>query len=260
MNTTGASLLVGTSYVTRKILQEARQVAPSPAPVLIRGEPGTGKSLVSELIHHESTRRDKPFIRLRCSEMSACLLERELFGHVRDVFPDAWNARYGSLENTRGGTIYFDEIAALAPATQIKLLQLLEEHTFEPLGSDKPVRADVRVLASTKHPLEKLVHSGAFRTDLFYRLAVFPIQLLPLRKHASDIPALIGHFITKYAQIHGKTIRGILAPGMTLLTQHRWPGNVRELEECIEKAILESTDGWLRIDRQCCWWHRGCVK
>ena len=248
MSTTESHVLIGESNVLRKILQQIHQVAPTHAPVLIHGEAGVGKMLVAERIHQESTRRNRPFIKFRCLETPPELLERELFGFEGDTSTGYWNVGTGCLAKARGGTIYFDEIAALAPATQIKLLRLLEERVFEPPGSNTPVSADIRLLAATRRSPEQLIRSQTFRQNLFYRLAVFPITVPPLREHKSDIPALTEYFIAKYARLHGKTLKGILAPGKAQLMHYRWPGNVREFEECIERASLATTDGWLRID------------
>lgn len=239
-------LPIGDARAMRRVRQQIRQVARTDAPVLICGEPGSGKELVAKVIYQMSTRSDKPFVKVRCDEMSAELLERELFGHVRGAFAGARNAGTGSLETARGGTVFFDEIAALTPLTQSKLLRLLQEHEFEPLGSGTSVLADIRVLAATRRPLEELVRGGTFRLDLYYRLAVFPIQVPPLRKHRSDIPALVDYFITQHARLLSKTARGVSWSAMDVLKHHRWPGNVRELEACIEKALRASSDGWVR--------------
>lgn len=200
---------------------------------------------MAESIHTMSLRCDKPFIKFCCDEISADFLERKLFGHVRGAISGVRNAGTGCLETARGGTVYFDEVAALAPVTQIKLLRLLQEHEFEPLGIGASCLADVRVLATTRRPLEQLVRSGVFRTDLYYRLAVFPIQVPPLRKRPADIPALVNYFINQYARLLKKTTQGVSWLAMDLLKRHGWPGNVRELQECIEKAMQASTDGWV---------------
>ena len=252
MNLTGMHVLLGASNAMHKLRQQIQQVASTQAPVLIHGEKGVGKTLVAELIRQESPRRERPFVTFGCIETPSDLLERELFGFEGIDSFGAWNVEAGWVAKNRGGTILFDEIAALAPSTQIKLLRLLEDRAFEPLGSGTPVSADIRILAATRCPLEQLARSPTFRQDLYYRLTVFPVQVPPLRERKPDIPALVGQFIDKYARLHGRTVNGILAPGMAQLMRHRWPDNVRELEECIEKAILASADGWLRIDDRCC--------
>ena len=247
MSVTDLKVLIGDSSMLRKITQQIQQVAPTPAPVLIYGEKGAGKTRVAELIHQQSARRHRPFIKFRCLEMSAERLEHELFGLEGDGVSGNWNVGAGWLATARGGTVFFDEIAALTPATQIKLLRLLEERVFEPSGSDMPVSADIRLLAATRRTPEQLIRSQTFRQNLFYRLNVFPIQVPPLREHRADIPALIEYFMDQAAVRQGKAIKGILAPGKAHLMQHRWPGNVLELEECIEQAVQASVDGWLRI-------------
>jgi Nif-specific regulatory protein len=247
MNSTGKSILIGTSNAVCRVLQQIRQVAPSDAPVLICGEKGSGRNLVAELIHQESNRRDRAFIKLRCCEMSANLLEQELFGHERGAIPGAVNGRKGWLETARGGTVFLDEIASLSPSVQIKLLRVLQEHEIERLGSSRALNVDIRFLAATQHPMEHLVRNQAFREDLWYRLTVFPIQIPPLRERKSDIPALVVHFLAKHAQTYGKTARNVSEPAMDLLVSHSWPGNVRELEECIERAILASDDDSIHI-------------
>jgi len=252
MSTTGMNVLVGASNAMRQIRQQIERVAPTRAPVLIHGEKGVGKTLVAELIHQTSSRRDRPFVTLHCLKTPSDLLARELFGAEGDAFAGDWNIGTGWLAKARGGTLYFDEIAALAPPTQIKLLQLLEDRVFEPPGSNTPVSADIRLLAATRNQPEQLFSSQTLRQDLYYRLTVFPIYVPPLRQRRLDIPALIAHFIDKYAKKYGMAIKGIMAPGKAQLMRYRWPGNVRELEECIEMSLLATTDGWLRIDDRCC--------
>ena len=248
MPATPSDLLIGNSNAMQRVLQQVQQVALTLAPVLIHGEKGAGKSVVARLIHQKSARCLRPFIQIHCTEKTEQLLERELFGLEGEVAPGNWSVETGCLAKARGGTIFFDEIAALAPATQVKILRLLEEHIYEPLGSMTPVSADVRMLAATRRPLELLAHSPTFRQDLYYRLAVFPIHIPPLREHKPDIPALAEHFIFQYAKKQGKLVKGILAPGKSQLMRHRWPGNVAELEACIEAAIHASLDGWVRFD------------
>ena len=252
MSATGPSLLIGTTSAMRRILQQIQQVAPTPAPVMIHGEAGSGKTRVAEQIHQASARSNRPFIKFRCLDTPPELLERELFGFEGEACLGDWNVGNGWLAKARGGTIYFDEITALSAATQIKLLRLLEDRVFEPPGSMTPVAADIRLLAGLRGTPEQLAQNQTFRHDLYYRINVFPVQLPPLREHKPDIPALVDHFIEKYARLYGRTIKGILAPGKSQLMRHRWPGNVRELEECIEHAILASVDGWMRIDHHCC--------
>lgn len=252
MNTVETNLLVGSSHAMRTIRQQIQQVAHTLAPVLIYGGPGAGKACVAEQIHQESGRNNRPFVRIRCMETPAEILERDLFGFERADASGNWSVGTGWLVKARGGTLYFDEIAALALSTQDKLLRLLEEHVFEPQGCIVPVSADVRILAGTRRTPEQLAHSRTFQQNLYYRLTVFPIQIPPLCQHKPDIPELAELFVATYARKYGKEIKGILAPGKAQLTLHRWPGNVRELQECIERAVQVSTDGWLRFDAHCC--------
>lgn len=237
------TLLIGDSRAMRRIRRQILQVAPSHAPVLIRGERGVGKHLIARLIHDMSNRDNKTFITLRCEGMPADLLERALFGHAAGAFPGARHARSGLLEKACGGSIFLDEIGALGLSAQFRLLRLLQDREFEPLGGTTAIPADVRLVATTRLPLEQMVRRAAFREDLYYRLTVFPIQVPPLRKHKSDMPALVEHFIARYGRAHGKAVAVVSTGAVGLLKRQRWPGNVRELETCVEEAMRHGDGG-----------------
>ena len=235
--------LIGHSDALRAVLQQIKQVAPSTTTVLIRGESGVGKELVAEAIHCNSPRAQKPFIQVNCAALPENIIESELFGHEKGAFTGAIAARKGRFELAHGGTLLLDEIGDLSPATQIKLLRVLQEREFERLGGNHTVSVDVRVLAATNRPLEELIREGKFREDLYYRLNIFPIFIPPLRERKSDILPLADHFIAKYNNADHKKILRICPAAVELLVNHHWPGNVRELENYIERAVLLAPDG-----------------
>jgi Nif-specific regulatory protein len=219
------------------------QVAASDATVLIRGESGTGKELVAAAIHYSSGRAEKPLIKVHCAALPESIVESELFGHEKGAFTGAIATRKGRFELAHGGSIFLDEIGDLSPATQIKLLRVLQEREFERVGGTSTLKCDVRVIAATNRNLEEAMQQGAFREDLYYRLAVFPIHIPPLRNHKSDILLLADHFIEKYAEENHKKVRRISTSAIDMLMAYHWPGNVRELENCIERGVILSTDG-----------------
>jgi Nif-specific regulatory protein len=218
------------------------QVSGSEATVLIRGESGTGKELIANAIHYNSKRAEMPVIKVNCAALPETIIESELFGHEKGAFTGAVTARKGRFELANGGTIFLDEIGDLSPTTQVKLLRILQEREFERVGGNETIKSSVRVIAATNRDLEQLMAEGRFREDLYYRLNVFPIHVPPLRSRKSDIMLLADYFTEKYSSKNNKNIKRISTPAIQLLTSYHWPGNVRELENCIERAVLISTD------------------
>jgi Nif-specific regulatory protein len=235
--------IIGNSHAMREIYLRIHQVASTETTVLIRGESGTGKELVASAIHYNSLRAQKPLVKVNCAALNEGLLESELFGHEKGAFTGALYSRIGRIEEARGGTLFLDEIADFPPATQVKLLRVLQEREFERVGSNRSVQAQVRVVAATNQDLEAGVEAGRFRQDLYYRMNVFPIFLPPLRERRDDILLLADHFVTKYGRKMNKQIRRISTPAINMMFAYHWPGNVRELENCIEYAVLLSSDG-----------------
>jgi DNA-binding NtrC family response regulator len=221
-----------------ELLRLVEQVAPSRATVLIMGETGTGKELVAELIHRASPRRDKPLIRLNCAALSESLLESELFGHERGAFTGAIGKREGRFEQADGGTLFLDEVSEIPMPTQVKLLRVLQERTFERVGGNEAVRVDVRIIAATNRDLGQRIKEGLFREDLFYRLNVVTLELPALRERASDIPEIATFFLGRYAEENQKRVEGMSDEVLSALSAHPWPGNVRELENVIERAVV----------------------
>ena len=230
--------IIGTSDTMRELGEMIQQVAPTEATVLIQGESGTGKELVANAIHQLSHRADGPLVKVNCAALPENLLEAELFGHERGAFTDAIQQRKGRFELAHRGTIFLDEVGEMSTATQAKLLRVLQEQQFERVGGGQSITVDVRVIAATNKDLRTEVEQGRFREDLFYRLNVFPILVPPLRKRKIDIPLLAIHFFQKYIEKNRRSLRGIAAIAMELLTRYNWPGNVRELENAIERAVI----------------------
>src|SRR3984885_15322008 len=242
--------IIGNSPALLKSLHAVAQVAPTEATVLICGETGTGKELVARAIHSRSGRNGRALVNVNCSAISAGLVESELFGHMKGAFTGAIDRRIGRFELAHGGTIFLDEIGELSLETQVKLLRVLQEHEFEPVGSSRPLRVDVRVIAATNRDLREAVESGRFRSDLFYRLNVFPIGLPPLRERRSDIPQLVAFYIARFSKRLGKKIDGVSRESMQNLMNYPWPGNIRELQNVIERAAILATEPTLRLDLQ----------
>jgi Nif-specific regulatory protein len=233
--------IIGHSSPMQEIFGLISQVADTQTTILIHGETGTGKELVARAIHQQSSRRKGPFIEVNCAAMPDTLIESELFGHEKGAFTGATHPRKGRFEEANGGTIFLDEVGELSAAAQAKLLRVLQEKQFQPLGSSRTVTVDVRIIAATNRNLEEDVSSGRFRTDLFYRLNVFPLYLPPLRERGSDIILLADHFVLKYSKQLGKQVDKISPAVLDILLAHHWPGNVRELENSIERAVLLAT-------------------
>ncbi len=230
--------IVGTSKAMQRVFQLIAKVAPTGSTVLINGESGTGKELIAMAIHYNSPRRDQPFIVVDCGTIPDTLIESELFGHVKGAFTGAIETRKGLLELANGGSLFFDEIGNLNLSIQAKLLRLLQEREFRPIGGKNPVRADIRFIAATNKNLATMTKEGAFREDFFYRLNVFPINIPPLRERKEDIPHLSYYFLQKYNKEIGKDVTHISAEAMSALIYYDWPGNVRELENTIQRAII----------------------
>jgi len=232
--------IVGRSRRMQEVIRTAEVVARSKSTILITGETGTGKEMVARAIHYHSGQREMPLIKVNCAAIPETLLESELFGHVRGAFTGATTSKKGKFALADGGTIFLDEIGTMSPALQAKFLRVLQEREFEPLGSERTLKVDVRVIAATNRDLRQMVADGRFQEDLYYRLNVIPIHIPPLRERPDDIPVLVEHFIEKHAQRAGKRIDGVAAGVMQALQASDWPGNVRELENTIERAVVLS--------------------
>ena len=219
--------VIGNSNIMRDVYVKVHQVAASDTTVLIRGESGTGKELIASAIHYSSPRSQKSLVKVNCAALSEGLLESELFGHEKGAFTGALFAREGRMEEARGGTLFLDEIGDFSPATQVKLLRVLQEREFERVGSNKTIKTDVRIIAATNQDLESMGDSGQFRRDLYYRVNVFPIFLPPLRERKDDILLLADHFVAKYSQKMGKEVRRISTPAINMMFVYHWPGNAR---------------------------------
>lgn len=241
--TEGFPEIIGSSTEMMKIFDLITKIAPTPANVLIYGESGTGKELVAKAIHNRSQVAGKPFVPITCSAIPESLLESELFGHVKGSFTGAIADKAGLFQQADGGTAFLDEIGELTPIIQTKLLRVLQEREFMPVGSTKTRQVNVRIIAATNRILEEEIISGQFREDLYYRLAVVPIRVPPLRERLSDVPLLVEHFLKKYSTLLGKEVQTISSYGMEVLMQYDFPGNVRELENIIERGVaLESSN------------------
>lgn len=231
-------LVLGSNRAMQDVLSTINKVADSAVPVLIQGETGTGKSLLASHIHSISSRRDMPFLTIDCGALPETLLESELFGHVKGAFTGAIFGRRGLLEEAQGGTVFLDEIGELTHATQVKLLRAIQEREIRPVGGNKPVNVDVRFITATNRNLQEDVAKGAFREDLYYRLAVIPLYLPPLRERTSDMMLFISHFVQKFNARYGKAISGLTPAAMQMLFEQPWKGNIRELENVLERAVL----------------------
>jgi formate hydrogenlyase transcriptional activator len=230
--------IVGTSTTLQAVLTRVAKVAPTESTILIAGETGTGKELIARAIHKRSLRSSRPFVSVNCAAIPQSLIASELFGHEKGAFTGASQRRLGRFEMAEGGTLFLDEVGELPNETQIALLRVLQDRQFERVGGNQPIRADVRVISATNRDLKAAMATGAFRSDLFYRLNVFPIEIPPLRERTDDIPILVEYFIDRYATEAGKKIRYVSKESMELLQSYPWPGNVRELQNVIERSVI----------------------
>lgn len=230
--------IVGTAPEMQRVFKVIEQVAPTRATVLITGESGTGKELVAAAVHQRSPRKERPFIKLHCAALAESLLESELFGHERGAFTGADRRREGRFEQANGGTLFLDEVGEISPATQVKLLRVLQEHEFERVGGTQTLSVDVRLIAATNRDLKREVEQGRFREDLFYRLNVINLRLPSLRERRSDIPAIATHFLKKYSEENRKHVNRFGDAALARIVRYDWPGNVRELENVIERAVV----------------------
>lgn len=240
--------IIGKSPALRRVLKPVEIVAPTDSTVLIYGETGTGKELIARAIHDLSPRRSKPFVKLNCAAIPTGLLESEMFGHEKGAFTGAIAQRIGRFEVANGGTIFLDEIGEIPLELQTKLLRVLQEREFERLGSSRTLRTDARLIAATNRNLEEMVGEQKFRSDLFFRLNVFPVHVPPLREREGDIPLLVGHFAQQFSRRMNKVIETIPSTTMEALCRYHWPGNIRELQNVIERAVILSSDSTLNVD------------
>jgi formate hydrogenlyase transcriptional activator len=239
--------IVGQSEALLQVLELVEMVAATDSTVLLAGETGTGKELIARAIHHRSRRRERALVKLNCAAIPSGLLESELFGHERGAFTGAIAQKIGWLELAHQGTLFLDEVGDIPLELQPKLLRVLQEREFERLGSTRTKRVDARVVAATNRDLEKMVAEKQFRSDLYYRLNIFPIEVPALRERSEDIPRLVRHFVQHFAQQMNKVIETIPSDTMRALTRYSWPGNIRELQNLIERAVILSTGTVLRV-------------
>jgi two-component system response regulator HydG len=240
--------VVGSSPLMLALIERLKRIAPTDATVLIQGETGTGKELVAQAIHQNSPRKSRPFVALNCAALSENILESELFGHVRGAFTDASSDRVGKFEYANGGTLFLDEVGDMPMATQIKLLRVLESGEITRVGSNTPVRVNVRILSATNRNLEEAIAAGGFRSDLYHRLKVVTIAIPTLRERSDDIPLLIEHFVRQFSRRHGKSIKGMSLAARLKLVAFDWPGNVRQLRNVIESMVVVDCDEMLDVD------------
>jgi formate hydrogenlyase transcriptional activator len=240
--------IIGQSAPVRRMLRHVEQVAPTDSTVLICGETGTGKELVARAVHDRSKRKDRPLVKVNCGSIPSGLVESELFGHEKGAFTGAMQRRIGRFELANGGTIFLDEVTELPLETQVKLLRVLQEGEFERVGSSQTIKVDVRVIAATNRDLTEIVKNGAFRSDLYYRLNVFPLEVPPLKHRKDDIPLLVNFFLTKFGKKLGKDVRGVSQNSMESLTTYDWPGNIRELQNVIERSVVVASGPIVNVD------------
>jgi len=244
----GTHQLIGTGMTAQRLQEEIRRVAPYKTNVLISGESGTGKELVARTLHELSPRHDHPWVAINCSAIPHDLMETELFGYVKGAFTGATQNRLGRLEQANGGTLFLDEIGDLDPGLQAKLLRVLQEREFSPVGSDRTKTVDVRIVAASNRDLKQRVRDGKFREDLLYRLDVYHIVVPPLRERREDIPLLAESFLHDFRGETGKSVRGFSPAAMEAMTRYDWPGNVRELRNAVERSLLSCHGEWIEVD------------
>lgn len=240
--------IVGESTKMQEVFGLVKRVADSDSTILINGETGTGKGLIAHAIHKQSYRRDQPFVSINCGAIPENLLESELFGHLKGAFTGATANKVGKFEAANGGTIFLDEIGDMSQDLQVKILKVLEERRFEPVGSCKTIKVNVRIVAATHRDLEEEVQKGNFREDLFYRLFVIPITLPSLRERRSDIPHFVSHFLDRLNRRKRTCVNSISHDALNVLMQHEWPGNVRELANLMERMVVIKGDGEIDIN------------
>jgi len=240
--------VIGDSPMMRDVIERLKRIAPTNASVLIQGETGTGKELVAQAIHQNSPRKNKPFVALNCAALSENILESELFGHVRGAFTDASADRIGKFEYAHGGTMFLDEVGDMPLPTQIKLLRVLENGEITRVGSNEPIKVNVRILSATNRNLEDSIAAGTFRSDLYHRLKVVTIRLPTLGERSQDIPILIDYFIKQFTAQHAKPIKGVSSAARHKLLAFDWPGNVRQLRNVVESMVVVDYDGLLDVD------------
>ncbi|MFA7124421.1 MAG: sigma-54 dependent transcriptional regulator [Sphaerochaetaceae bacterium] len=245
---TGSTKIIGKSEKMIRLMERVKQVADAQASVLITGESGVGKELVADAIHHMSVRAKGPFIKVSCASFAETLLEDELFGHEKGAFSGAVSSRKGRFELADGGTLFLDEIGEINQSTQVKLLRVLQERTFERLGSEKTIQVDVRLVAATNRNLKEEVEHGRFREDLYYRLNVVHIEVPPLRERKEDIPLLMAHFLELYNERNNRKIEGFSQRSRAAMLSYDWPGNIRELGNCVESAVVLATNKIIDIE------------
>jgi len=240
--------IVGESHALRRVLETVERVAATDSTVLVTGESGTGKELIARAIHYNSPRASRMMVTVNCGAIPEELLEAELFGHVRGAFTNAVSHREGRFALADGGTIFLDEIGDMSMNLQVKLLRVLQERTFEPVGSSKTQAVDVRVIAATNQQLPELIAERRFREDLYYRLNVIPIEVPPLRERSADVPALVAHFLEAHAERNGMSVKGVSPEAVETLCRHPWPGNVRELENLMERMVILRREGEIGLE------------